>query len=207
MRRAVGALAISGLLSGCGGSHPALQLRGLHAARGVFALVPASYIAQCRLTARTLGYAVPCPTRLPKALTSNQDGATPHCAITIICPGPSGPWRDWAVGSTWSPNQHLVIAGSPGPLSNYAKAVNGPAWYPSARVRPIGWVTTSRWKLRAVFVPQSTNDGSAFAHHIALIWTVGGHTYAVGFHNFHGLRETLALDRQLAAGIDLVKPW
>jgi hypothetical protein len=60
--------------------------------------------------------------------------------------------------------------------------------------------------MRAVYVPPATNDGSAFARHVALIWTVDGHTYGVGFHNVHGLRETLALDVALARGIRLLTP-
>jgi hypothetical protein len=60
--------------------------------------------------------------------------------------------------------------------------------------------------MRAVYVPPRTNDGSAFAHHVVLIWTVSGHTYGVGFHNVHGLRPTLDLDVALARGVRLVPP-
>jgi hypothetical protein len=59
--------------------------------------------------------------------------------------------------------------------------------------------------MRAVFVSPKTND-SAFVHHIAMVWTVGKHTYAAGFHDFAGMRATLQLDRQLAASIELVRP-
>jgi hypothetical protein len=167
--------------------------------------VPASYLAQCRLTARKLGYPVPCPTRLPAAMTQHQDGATLNCNITVICPSDSGPWKGWATGSLASPTQHLVITAAPRPLSNYAKAVDGPGWSPTAHVLPLAWVTTSRWRMRAVFVSPDTNE-SAFAHHIAMVWTVGAHTYAVGFHNFTGMLATLRLDQQLAPWIELVGP-
>ncbi|MGH2988998.1 MAG: hypothetical protein ACRDMA_03920 [Solirubrobacterales bacterium] len=60
--------------------------------------------------------------------------------------------------------------------------------------------------MRAVYVPSATNEGSAFTDHVALIWTVGEHTYGVGFHNVHGLRQTLAVDAALARGIRLVTP-
>jgi len=50
----------------------------------------------------------------------------------------------------------------------------------------------------------ATNDGSAFANHVVLIWTVGTHTYGVGFHNLVGIPATLALDVALARGIKLV---
>lgn len=58
--------------------------------------------------------------------------------------------------------------------------------------------------MRAVFVSPDTNE-SAFAHHVALVWTIGTHTYAAGFHDFTGIR-TARLDRQLAASIVLVGP-
>jgi hypothetical protein len=60
--------------------------------------------------------------------------------------------------------------------------------------------------MQAVYVPFGTNAGSAFAPHVVLIWTVGGHTYGVGFHNVHGLQQTLDLDVALARGIRLVAP-
>jgi hypothetical protein len=144
--------------------------------------------------------------RLPRALTQHQDGATPYCTVTVICPIRSGPWKGWAAGSVSSPDQHLVITASPKSLHNYAKVVNGPAWYPQARVRPLVWLPVNGWRICLVFVPADTNDGSAFAHHVVLIWTVGKHTYAAGFHEFGGMRATLQLDRQLAASIKLVRP-
>jgi len=60
--------------------------------------------------------------------------------------------------------------------------------------------------MHAVYVPRATNEGSAFADHVVLIWTVGDHTYGFGFHNVHGPRQTLDLDVELAGGIRLVTP-
>jgi hypothetical protein len=37
--------------------------------------------------------------------------------------------------------------------------------------------------MRTVFVPPRTNEGSAFAGHVVLVWTKKGHTYALGFHD------------------------
>lgn len=170
-----------------------------------FVPVPPTYLAQCRAAARRLGYPIPCPMRLPKAMTQHQDGATPDCNVTIICPVDTGPWKGWATGSVASPDQHLVITASPQPIANYAKAVDGPGWSRTARVRPIAWVTTGRWRMRAVFVSPQTNE-SAFVHHVVMIWTVGRHTYAAGFHDFAEMSETLRLDQQLAASIKLVRP-
>jgi hypothetical protein len=56
-----------------------------------------------------------------------------------------------------------VIVASPRAIRDYAKVVNGPAWYPGARVRPLRWMTLNGWRMRAVYVPPETNDGSAFA--------------------------------------------
>jgi hypothetical protein len=42
--------------------------------------------------------------------------------------------------------------------------------------------------------------------HDVLVWTTGGHTYAVGFHEFGTRRSTRALDVELVRGIRLVKP-
>lgn len=57
--------------------------------------------------------------------------------------------------------------------------------------------------MRAVFVPQATNE-SAFVYHIALVWTVGAHTYAAGFHDFTTVHGTLQLDEELARWVELV---
>lgn len=98
------------------------------------------------------------------------------------------------------------MTASPKPLGNYAKVVNGPAWYPRARVRALGWLSVGGRRLRAVYVPSNTNDGSAFAHHVVLVWTEDGHTYGVGFHEVGGRRRTLELDIALVRHVELVGP-
>jgi len=165
-------------------------------------------LAKCQATADTVGYAVPCPTRVPDGLvaTAQQDG----CRLDIIGPGGRGAcakaWRGWVVGSSETNDQHFVIVASPHALRNDAKVVNGPGWYPGARVRPLGRMTIEGWRVHAVYVPPATNDGSAFAHHVVLIWTVDGHTYGVGFHNVQGIPASLDLDVLVARGIELVAP-
>jgi hypothetical protein len=129
------------------------------------------------------------------------------CHLDIIGPAVCAKaWRGWVVGSSETNDQHLVIVASPQALRNYAKVVNGPAWYPDAHVRLLQRMTVKGWRIQAVYVPFGTNAGSAFARHVVLIWTVSGHTYGVGFHNIHGLRPTLDLDVALARGITLVAP-
>jgi hypothetical protein len=110
------------------------------------------------------------------------------------------------VGSSETTEQHLVISVSPYPLVDPAKVVNGPGWYPAARVRPLRTMRINGWRTRAVYVPFGTNAGSAFARHVVLIWTVGGHTYAVGFHDVAGIQKTLGLDVALARATRLVAP-
>jgi hypothetical protein len=100
------------------------------------------------------------------------------CVLHIIGPacarkGSDDPWRDWVTGSSTTPDQHLVVVASPRALQSDAKVVNGPAWYPTARVEPLTRVTINGWRMHAVFVPPATNDGSAFARHVVLIWTLG----------------------------------
>src|SRR6266511_2550983 len=110
-------------------------------------------------------------------------------------PGRSGgcarSWRGWGVGSSTTPDQHLVLTASPRALRNEAEVVHGPAWYPTARVKQLALMTIRGWRMHAVFVTPATNDGSAFAEHVVLIWTLGQHTYAAGFHKVHGVHQTL----------------
>jgi hypothetical protein len=174
--------------------------------------VPASrsLVRACRATARAVRYPVPCPMKVPKGLVETGMSGPTGCALHVVGPGGVGgcarSWRGWVVGSSTTPNEHLVLVASPTPLGNDAKVVNGPAWYPKARVRPLGWVTIDGRRMRAVFVPPAWNDGSAFAHHVVLIWTVGEHTYGVGFHDVTGIPQTLRQDEELAKSIELVAP-
>ena len=82
--------------------------------------------------------------------------------------------------------------------------MNGPVWQPGQTVRSLGYRRVGHWRMKVVFVAPYTNDGSAFASHVVLIWTVGGHTYAVGFHDVSSIKQTLALDLTLARGIRLI---
>jgi hypothetical protein len=165
-------------------------------------------LAKCHATAKAVGYAVPCPTGVPPGLAPY--GGRPGCEIDIIgaahrCPDTAFAWRGWVVGSSANADEHLVLNASPHPISNYAKVVNGPGWYSAARERLLGWVVVNGWRMREVFVPYATNDGSAFANHVVLIWTLGQHTYAIGFHNVYGIHHTLLLDLALARGIKLIR--
>jgi hypothetical protein len=185
-------------LSGCSGSRSA---DGIEAQAVQFVPAPEAMDARCRATAAAVGYAVPCLARIPHGFTHFQQ-------VAFIGPG-SGAWRTWAIGSTdvfLGPRlEHLVVTASPRALQNDAKVVNGPAWYRGARVKPMKSVVVNGRPMHAVFVPQMTNDGSAFAHHVVLIWTARGHTYGFGFHDILGIRKTLALDEEFVRHVKLVR--
>jgi hypothetical protein len=162
-----------------------------------FVSAPPALLRECRATARAVGYPVACPTRIPDGLAVGSDA---------IRQG-RGSWRGWVVGSSYLGwEEHLVLTASPRRLTEYSKLVNGPAWYPGQRVRPLGWVDARSWRMREVYVPAVTNDGSAFMNHVVLVWSIAGHTYGIGFHNTRGISHALALDEELARGIRLVGP-
>ena len=72
------------------------------------------------------------PGRTPMRLDASVAVGASSCALDVVGPG-CGSWKGWVVGSSgFGYDQHLVITASPMPLRNYAKVVNGPAWYPRA---------------------------------------------------------------------------
>src|SRR5205823_410654 len=111
-----------------------------------FVLASAALQSECRATARSVGYAVPCPLRVPEIVLPGHTpmrlhasvavGSSP-CTLDVVGLG-CGRWKGWVVGSSgFGYDNHLVITASPVPFRNAAKIVNGPAWYPQARVRPL----------------------------------------------------------------------
>ena len=170
--------------------------------------MPAStaLLAQCQDAADAVGYPAPCPTQVPPGLSPTPEVS--GCRLGLVGPGGLGRcshlWRRWVVGSSETGDQHLVVVASPRALADPARVVNGPAWYPGARVRTLSRVTINGRRRRAVSVSPGTNEGSAFAHHVVLIWTMDDHTYGIGFHDVAGIPATLALDVALARGIRLM---
>jgi hypothetical protein len=192
-----------------------LALPGNAVAHGVagphdrFIAASPKLIGMCVATAKAVGYPVPCPTRVPVGLVAF--GGRPGCELQIIgpakpCPNTAFVWKGWVVGSSTTDDEHLVLTASPRIVRSAAKVVNGPVWQPGQTIRGIGYRQVGHWRMRVVFVPPNTNDGSAFASHVVLIWTVGRHTYAVGFHDVSTIKEALALDLELAEGVHLVSP-
>jgi hypothetical protein len=193
--------------SGCSGERDEPMARE-RAARPDLVPPSAELRAECQRTADAVGYAVPCPTRVPAGLVATK--GIGGCEFGIIGPGGEGgcshAWRGWVVGSSETSDGHLVIVSSPRALRDPAKVVNGPGWYPGAHVRLLRHLTINGWRVKGFSVPSATNEGSAFSHHAVLIWTTGGHTYAVGFHNVDGLPATFDLDVVFARAIRLVPP-
>lgn len=196
-------------LCGCSDSHTATQSTTVQKTGLRFVAAPRALLTKCRATARAVGYSVPCPTYIPAGLAMDPSHAG---CLDIIGPGglaacgAGTAWRGWVVGTSNVGAEHLVITASPRRLANYAKVVNGPAWYPTAKVRPLRRVNINGWDMSAVYVPPATNDGSAFAHHVVLVWSDAGHTYGIGFHNTQGIHRTLLIDEELARHIKLVGP-
>ena len=192
-------------VTGCsGGQHRVTPPANGASQTLAFADAPPAFRAQCRSTARDLGYPIPCPLRVPRSFVVYvQRGMTRACKITIVCPG-TGAWRGWVWGTTQSWDAHLVVQASPHPLRNYAKLVYGPEWTPNDHVKPLAWTTVGRNRPRAVLVPSGSD--ALFGDHVVMIWTVGQHTYGVGFHNFTGIRQTLRLDEELMRHVALIHP-
>lgn len=168
---------------------------------------------RCLATARAVGYRVPCPMLIPAGLvaTRRPPGVPKRCKPLGIVgvAGRCGPsavsWRGWVAGSSMTDDQHLVIVASPRPVGA-VKLVNGPPSYPGNRVKVLRRVGIRGWHMQAVLVPPAANEGSAFANHVVLVWTVAGHTYGVGFHRVRGIARTLELDETLARHIALIGP-
>jgi hypothetical protein len=175
-----------------------------------FISAPTSLSRQCEQTARIVGYAVPCPTRIPRGLRPTEQGSNP-CPFEIVGAGGcdkvrlTGPWKGWVFGSSEvaEPPEHLVIQASPSAVS-YGHAVLGPLSDPlRERVRVGGWVQVGDWHARWVSVPAVTSE-RAMRGHEALVWTAHGHTYAIGFHAFQSRKKARMMDLQLLSGTKLV---
>lgn len=202
---------------GCGhGTQP--QSKGNKAQRrqgiaGVlFVSTPRAVRRACSKTADKVGYSVPCPTTLPEGLAPTP--AVHGCHFAVV--GTDAPecggreWRGWIVGSVQGEStggfQHLATLGAPRVVRDPARAIDGPAMFPGSRVRPEGVTTIGGRTMHWYFVPPASNIGSIFAHHLVLVWTRSGHTYAYGFHVVTTFAEARALDLELMRHLVIVTP-
>lgn len=168
---------------------------------------------ECHQTANAVHYPVPCPRLLPKGLKTFPvehgcklkivgAGGGPHCAAN---------WRGWIVGdgqllAGYVLEQHLGIQGAPHVVTTPARAIDGPGMFPGSRVRPRGDARVAGKLMRWYFVPPATNQGSAFAGHLVLVWNADGHTYAYGFHVLETFAIARALDLELVRHLVTVRP-
>jgi hypothetical protein len=168
----------------------------------------------CADTAKFVGYAVPCPLQVPRGLFAESGGA--GCATGVVfapfrsvatCEGARG-WRGWVAGAGATPGgMYVVLTAAPRVMPNIAKVVNGPAWYPNARVQLLGRSRVRGWLVRWAFVPAATNDGSQFSDAVVAAWSAGGHTYAIGCRAAAGGRAVArALAVRLLEGLSLAGP-
>lgn len=177
-----------------------------------FVRAPGSVLRACVATAKLVGYPVPCPLSLPRGLTADPGGGgcagglvfTPYRSVAT-CPGAHG-WRGWVAGAGSAPGMSLSLIGVPRLEPSIAKVVNGPAWYPAARVTPLGRSRVAGRLVRWAFVPAATNDGSQFSDSVAAVWSSRGHSYALGVRAAGGPAVERALVVRLLEGLTLVKP-
>jgi hypothetical protein len=174
----------------------------------VLVRAPGSFLETCRETARMVGYPVPCPSKILAGGTPPPEGST--CRIDLIGAGGLGgcahAWRGWVVGSMQTNQHHLVLQASPEPIRSLSRMINGPGWYPGASEVRLGTLHVGGWTMHAVYADPATNVGSVFSDHLVLVWTTGGHTYALGFHLDGSRRETQVLNQTVARSVSLVAP-
>lgn len=206
--------------TGSGGLHSTVRSQprdGRRTARVVdgveFVRAPSNLTAGCRRTAHYVGYAVPCPNWVPVGLTAGPTGQ--RCPLSILgpqrlsqfrctlwhCPRCRA-WRGWIFGSSVYP--HLVISGAPFPVRGYWEAVDGPLPFPG-HVHLLDRIRINGWDIQVLTVPQD-NAYSAFAGHVAFVWTAHGHTYAVGFHDVDSRAATIAWDHALVSSMRMMQP-
>ncbi len=171
-----------------------------------FEVMPAEMTAQCRATARQVGFPVPCPSWLPR-------GAHPTVFVGGNCPGRAvwvGRGCDGESASSFASIEwpegvrvgHLVIVGAP-TESSAAAIISSPLppdQYAAVRVVGSSHVGSSPADVVAVEDSSST----AFGGHLVFVLTVDHHTYAFGVHgtddHARQLDDALAKDMQLVTG-------
>lgn len=169
---------------------------------------------ECQQTANAVQYAVPCPGLLPQGMKPFPP--VHGCDLQIVSPGDKPScggveWHGWFVGDGEVVHGHLLVAhlalqGAPRVIVNPARAIDGPAMFRGSRVDPRGKVRVAGKLMHWYFAPPATNQGSAFAGHLVLVWNSDGHTYAYGFHVLQTLAAARALDLELARHLVATRP-
>src|SRR5438874_1811206 len=113
-------LSLLAMASGCTSGHsmtdaptrPATTSRTLTVGNAMLVPAPRIVMVECRRTARAVGYAVPCPTRLLPGMTpfGGDPNGGPRCQIRYIGPALCDRrWKGWVVGSSAVGNGHLAL--------------------------------------------------------------------------------------------------
>jgi hypothetical protein len=170
---------------------------------------------QCRWTADAVGYPVPCPTMLPAGTITTPVPPQAHLRchhLGIVSPGDACGrvqelWRGWIAGSSQTQSEHLVVFGAPAGVHVPAHVIFGPAWYRAETVQPRGVARVAGKTMHWYYVrPTRGNEGTEMEHHLVLVWTQSGHTYAYGFHVVYTLSLARALDLELARHLVTIYP-
>jgi hypothetical protein len=168
------------------------------------AAAPPAVARDCAATARSVGYAVACPTLLPVGSSTVRD--VPDFMTPAADRGPLAHWVAFnaefpAEGTDLDPGYlggkgHLAIVISPRPASARQMIYHGSVGQiPFAGSDHVDGVT-GRWYV--------VIGESLFTSHLVLVWTVGGHSYAVGFHSLG--QDSRRLGLQVARHLALVPP-
>lgn len=221
--------AVAGCSSASGLGHPTVtqpprvDTASSHQVVAGVVLVHVDVREQCQWTADAVGYPVPCPTVLPEGMipTPVPPQAHLHCHHNgIVAAGDSCGgklWRGWIAASSQNDYEHLLMQGAPSGVHLPVHVIGGPAWsarYGGTSVRPLGVVRVDGQTMRWYFVPPTPGNETTtwFVHHLVLLWTKLGHTYAYGFHvNYSAdgpstFAVVRALDLELARHLVTVHP-
>lgn len=192
---------IAFLAAGCSG--PRASSRQVSTTRSddiVLVHSPRRVAVECRQVAAEVGYAVPCPSLLPAASSPIVPVAGPMVGSSeakwFLHSGEVPGLGDWVFSDVTFPSStrvsHVSMDAAPRIATPFEMVCtcrpSGHGVYPDVayphnayfNLRRIG--STSIRGRTAVVFRVLTADGSAMQQHTVVMWSRGGHTYALGFH-------------------------
>jgi hypothetical protein len=199
---ALRAFALAVLLTGCSSGRSAST-----AIAGVaFTDAPSELEHQCQTTATSLGFAIPCPSKLPV-------GAQPTVFVGGNCPGRSvwvGPGYSaespYAFASIQWPDPkrtgHVVFVGAPTEMSASAIIYSRLPSSEAGALQSKGHTAVQGVPADLFAVPD--DSATAFGSHLVVVWTLNGHTYALGFHGTDD--DARQLDNAVTSSLRMVQP-
>jgi hypothetical protein len=176
---------------------------------GVFLVAsPPLMAAQCAATARRLGYTLACPALVPL-------GARPANSPSDNCPRFGNPWVSQGCDGeashefsnlAWPTSTrigHFVLIASNG-IESPETIIYSPL-RSNAHIAHISLHGSSRVQgHRAQWATVPEGGESAFGGHLVLVWSIGHHTYALGFHGTD--KTARELDLAIAQTLRFVSP-